>query len=247
WSARRENPWVRLSERLSAKPGVAAALAIFPLLLLTTPALALNTGPPNVANLPPDNAARKSYEGFEHDRGAGWATPFEVTFHTTGPITTEQRLRALKRFQLAVARQPGVEAVLGPASLLDRTAVLRRLTRQISSGGQQLTQLEHGLRRLLIGASALDRGLQQGAAGAHQLTNGLGQASRGSSQLAAGTRRGVPQTQRLSQGVSQTGHGAHQLSSASKRANSGSQKLLDALRTLTQSLVDQNRNSDRKL
>jgi len=54
---------------------------------------------------------------------AGWATPFEVTFHTTGPITTEQRLRALKRFQLAVARQPGVEAVLGPASLLDRTAV----------------------------------------------------------------------------------------------------------------------------
>src|SRR5439155_17964916 len=29
--------------------------------------------------------------------------------------------------------------------------------------------------------------------------------------------------------------------------NSGSQKLLDALRTLTQSLVDQNRNSDRKL
>ena len=33
-------------------------------------ALALNTGPPNVANLPPDNASRKSYEAFERDRGA---------------------------------------------------------------------------------------------------------------------------------------------------------------------------------
>jgi RND superfamily putative drug exporter len=52
WSARRENPWVRLSERLSSKPGAAAALAVFPLLLLSTPALALDTGPPNVENLP---------------------------------------------------------------------------------------------------------------------------------------------------------------------------------------------------
>src|SRR6185295_14020119 len=167
WHARRENPWVRLSERLSSKPGAAAALAIFPLLLLSTPALALDTGPPNVQNLPPNNASRKSYEAFERDRGAGWATPFEVTFHTSGPITTEQRLRELKRFQLAVARDPGVQAVLGPASLLDRTAVLRRLTRQIASGGQQLTQLERGLRRLLAGAGLLDRGVHAGAAGAH--------------------------------------------------------------------------------
>jgi RND superfamily putative drug exporter len=247
WSASRENPWVRLSERLSGKPGVAAALAIFPLLLLSAPALALDTGPPNVQNLPPDNSARKSYEGFERDRGAGWATPFEVTFHTTGPITTEQRLRALKRFQLQVARDPGVQAVLGPASLLDRTAVLRRLTRQIASGGQQLTQLERGLRRLLVGTGRLNQGLQAGAQGAHQLTNGLGQASRGSSQVAAGTSQAVPQTQRLSSGVSQTGQGAHRLSGASKRADKGSQRLLDALRTLTQSLVAQNRDSDTKL
>lgn len=247
WSARRENPWVRLSERMSSKPGVAAALAIFPLLLLTTPALALNTGPPNVQNLPPDNSARKSYEGFQRDRGAGWATPFEVTFHTTGPITTEQRLRALKRFQLQVAKDPGVEAVLGPASLLDRTAVLRRLTRQISSGGQQLTQLERGLRRLLVGAGLLDRGVHAGAAGAHQLSNGLGQASRGSSQIAAGTSQSVPQTQRLSSGVNQTGAGAQRLAGASTRADKGSQKLLDAIRTLNNSLQAQNRNSDTKL
>jgi RND superfamily putative drug exporter len=247
WSARRENPWVRLSERLSRKPGVAAALAIFPLLLLTTPALALDTGPPNVENLPPDNAARKSYEGFERDRGAGWATPFEVTFHTSGPITTEQRLRTLKRFQLAVAREPGVQAVLGPASLLDRTALLRRLTRQITTGGQQLTQLERGLRRLLVGTGRLNQGLQQGAQGAHALTAGLEQAANGSGQIAAGTSAAAPRTKQLAAGVGETGQGAHRLSKASRRANKGSKRLLDAIRTLTSSLVKQNRDSDRKL
>ncbi len=247
WSGRRENPWVRLSERLSAKPGVAAALAIFPLLLLSTPALALDTGPPNVANLPPDNASRKSYEAFERDRGAGWATPFEVSFHTRGPITTEQRLRALKRFQLEIAGQPGVEAVLGPASLLDRTAVLRRLTRQIASGGRQLTQLERGLERLLVGTGRLHRGLEQGSRGAHQLTAGLEQAATGSGQIASGTSAAAPRTKRLAAGVSQTGKGARRISKAARRAKRGSRRLLRALRTLTATLVDQNRDSDDKL
>jgi putative drug exporter of the RND superfamily len=247
WSSRGDNPWVRISERLSSKPGAAAMLAIFPLLLLSTPAIALNTGPPNVANLPPDNASRKSYEAFERDRGAGWATPFEVTFHTSGPITTEQRLKELKRFQLQVARQPGVQAVLGPASLLDRTAVLRRLTRQVATGGRQLSRLERGLRRLLVGTGRLSDGLAAGANGADALVGGLDRASAGSGRLARGTGAAVPQTQRLSKGVSQTGAGAHRIARASKRVNRGTRRLEDALKTLSSSLVDQNRTSDTKL
>ena len=133
-----ENPWVRLSQRALRKPGVAAFFVLLPLLALSAPALALDTGPPHVANLPPDDASRKSYEAFEKKRGAGWSTPFEVTFRTEGPITTTKRLRILKRFQERIAQEEGVEAVLGPAALLERTAVLRQLTRQISSGGRQL-------------------------------------------------------------------------------------------------------------
>jgi RND superfamily putative drug exporter len=247
WSARRENPWVRISERLSGRPAAAALLAIFPLLLLSTPALALNTGPPNVANLPPDNASRKSYEAFERDRGAGWATPFEVDFHTNGPITTEQRLRALKRFQVQIAREPGVQAVLGPASLLDRTAVLRRLTRQVATGGRQLTRLERGLRLLLFGTGRLTAGLSSGANGADALVGGLEQAASGSGRLARGTSAAVPQTQRLSQGVSETGAGAHRLARASKRVDRGTQRLKKALATLSASLVDENRHSDTRL
>ncbi len=76
--------WARLSERTLRHPAAAAGFVLLPLALLAAPALALNTGPPNVANLPPDNAARMSYESFERDRGAGWSTPYEVVFRTAG-------------------------------------------------------------------------------------------------------------------------------------------------------------------
>ncbi|MEX0993093.1 MAG: MMPL family transporter [Solirubrobacterales bacterium] len=233
WSSKRANPWVVFSERMSSKPGLAILLTLIPLALLSAPALALDTGPPNVANLPPDNDARKSYEAFERDRGAGWAAPYEVVFETKGPITTTKRLRALKKFQLQAATLPGVESVLGPASLLDRAAVLRQLTRQVSEGSGQLTRLERGLRRLLIGGNRLGRGLEQASAGSDQINRGVQGAAPGAHQLASG--------------VEATGQGAQQVKSASARASSGSKQLDDALQTLTDSLRDQDNNADSRL
>ncbi len=233
WSSDKANPWVILSERMSRKPGLAILLTLIPLGLLATPALALNTGPPNVANLPSDNPARQSYEAFENERGAGWAAPYEVIFRTKGPITTEKRLRRLKRFQLQAAAIPGVEAVLGPASLLDRTEILRQLTKQVGGGNKQLSRLERGLRRLLLGTKVLNRGLDSAAAGSQDLSRGLSQASAGSDQLAAG--------------VEAAGSGANQLSDSLARAASGSKQLDDAIDTLTDSLVSQNNDADSKL
>ena len=140
-----------------------------------------------------------------------------------------QRLRRLKRFQNDAARLPGIEAVLGPASLLERTAVLRRLTRQIASGGRQLVRLESGLERLLAATGRLNRGLEQGAAGADELNAGLGQAAAGSGEIAQGTEAAVPQTQQLADGVSRTGAGADRLSAAARRASKGSRELDDAI------------------
>ena len=247
WSARGENPWVRLSERVSRKPVVAVLLTTFPLLLLSAPALALDTGPPNVQNLPPDDASRKSFEAFQRDRGAGWATPFEVDFQTKGPITTEARLRRLKQFQQQAARLPEIEAVLGPASLLERTQVLRSLTRQIASGGRQLSRLENGLERLLFAQGRLSRGLDAGAAGAGALNNGLGQAAAGSEEIARGTSAAVPQTQRLSDGVSQTKAGSDRLKRATRRASSGARELQDAIDELSRIINEQNDNAESEL
>jgi RND superfamily putative drug exporter len=247
WSARRENPWVRLSERLSRKPGIAVLLATLPLLFLSAPALALDTGPPNVENLPPDNSARKSYEEFERDRGAGWATPFEVTFAGEGPMTTDRRLRRLKRFQLDVAKLEGVDAVLGPASLLDRTRILRQITRSVVTGRVQIERLERSLRRLVRGTARLDSGLEQAASGSESLANGLGQAAAGTGQLAGGTAAAVPQTQQLANGVQATGEGADRLAGASGRASSGARRLNSAIAELTRILTEQDRDFESKL
>jgi RND superfamily putative drug exporter len=247
WTARRENPWVRLSERLSSKPGIAVLLATLPLLFLSAPALALDTGPPNVENLPPDNSARKSYESFERDRGAGWATPFEVTFTGDGPMTTDRRLRRLKRFQMQAARQKGVEAVLGPASLLDRTRILRQITRSVVTGQVQIARLERSLRRLVRGQAKLDAGLEQASAGSQTLADGLGQAAAGSGQIAGGTAAAVPQTQQLANGVQQTSKGAGQLANASGRASSGAKRLDTAIDELTRVLTQEDSDFEAKL
>jgi RND superfamily putative drug exporter len=241
------NPWVRLAERALRKPGVAAFFVLLPLLVLSSPALALNTGPPNVANLPPDNASRKSYEAFERDRGAGWATPFEVDFHTAGPITTTGRLRTLQRFQEDVARLDGVEAVLGPAALLERTAVLRKITRSIVTGGNQLTRLERGLRQTRRGTGQLRNGLGEGASGADQLARGLGEAASGSERLNSGVHQATPQTKQLATGVAATSEGAKRIAHNLDRLRRGAHRLQVNIDELASSLTDENRNSDDQL
>jgi putative drug exporter of the RND superfamily len=242
-----ENPWVRISQRALRKPGVAAFFVLLPLLALSAPALALDTGPPHVANLPPDNASRKSYEAFEKERGAGWSTPFEVTFKTEGPITTTKRLEILKRFQEQAARQPGVDAVLGPAALLERTAVLRSLTRQISSGGEQVSRLERGLRLLLRGQDRLRNGLVTLSQGEDQLVQGLGQAADGSDQIASGVTAAAPQTKRLANGIQQTSDGAERIARNSRRARRGAQRLLDNMEELDKNLQDESSHADERL
>ena len=214
WPLRRPGSsaaWPQRAERMLRRPGVAALFVLLPLALLAAPAVALKTGPPNVANLPSGDSARKSYEAFERSRGAGWSTPYEVVFHANGPITTTQRLRALGRFQNRVAKLDGVEAVLGPAELLDRTAVLRQITRDVTSGQKQVKRLEGGLKRTRNGTGQLRNGLASGATGAGKLAAGLGQAAAGSQQLAQGATAAAPQTRRLADGVQQTKDGARQL------------------------------------
>ncbi len=248
WSSSGQNPWVRLSERVSRKPMAAVLLTTFPLLLLSAPAVALDTGPPNVENLPPDNASRKSFEAFQRDRGAGWATPFEVDFQTEGPITTEERLRRLKRFQNDAARLPGIEAVLGPASLLERTAVLRRLTRQIASGGRQLVRLESGLERLLAATGRLNRGLEQGAAGAGELNAGLGQGGRRLGPDRRGNEcRGAPDPGSSPTAFLGRVRAPSASSRAARRASKGSRELDDAIEELARVIVRQADDAESRL
>lgn len=245
--ARGASPWVAIAERALRRPGVAAFFVLVPLLLLAVPAIALNTGPPNVANLPPHDAARRSYEAFQRDRGAGWSAPFEVDFATRGPIATDAGLRALESFQRRVSRLAGVEAVLGPASLRDRADALRRVTRQALSASSPLVRLERGLRRTTHGAGALRDGLTSAAGGAQALAQGLGSAAAGSAQLAQGARGAAPSTHQLADGVARTGQAAHQLAGGLARLGPGTAKLQANLDELARSLTGEDRTSGAQL
>jgi putative drug exporter of the RND superfamily len=245
--ARGASPWVAIAERALRRPGAAAFFVALPLLLISVPALGLNTGAPNLANLPPDNPARESFERFQSLRGAGFAAPFEVDFRTRGPITTTERLRAIDAFQERVSRLPGVESVLGPAVLLDRARQLRSLTTQALGFGRLLTRLQNGLRGASDGTSTLRDGLAAGANGASQLVVGIDELAGGAGQLAAGAKRAAPATHRLAGGVAQASSGASRLHGALVRARPDVQKLVKNVNVLSDSLNEARRTAGARL
>ncbi len=240
--ARGASPWVAIAERALRRPAAAAFFVALPLLLLAAPAIGLSTGPPNLANLPPNNPARVSFERFQRLRGAGFAAPFEVDFHTPGPITTTPRLQALDAFQQRVSALPGVAAVLGPAVLLNSTRQLRRLTTQVVTFTSLLGRLQAGLQGASDGTAQLRDGLSAGANGASQLALGIGQLANGTGQLAAGAQQAAPATHALANGIGQASSGATRLHGALVRAQPDVQKLVKNVNVLSDSL-NQARNT----
>lgn len=241
------SPWVRIAERALRRPGVAAFFVLLPLVVMSVPVLALDTGPPHVANLPPGDDARRAYEAFEQRRGAGWATPFEVVFATAGPITTEARMAAISDFQRRAGALAGVAAVLGPAGLADRAELLRRTTRSALDTGSSLSLLERGLRRATGGAGTLRAGLVAGADGAGRLADGLERAARGADALSAGAQGARDPARRLADGVRRTGAGAGRLLEEVARAQPGVRRILRNLELLADSLRTADRDAQGKL
>ena len=110
------------------RPGLAAVLVAVPLMVLTAPALAFDTGAPGVGELSSSNHARRSTEAIDRAVGPGWEAPFVLVAETPdGPITTPRRLALLTRWQHRIASQPEVRAVIGPGQIVHAAAPLRAL------------------------------------------------------------------------------------------------------------------------
>ena len=87
-------------------------------LLLAAPALALKTGPFSIGQLPKDDPAREDAELIEESAGGGLEAPFVmVAVSPKRPITEEDTLDALDRWQTRLAHTPGVQSVIGPSQL----------------------------------------------------------------------------------------------------------------------------------
>ena len=217
-----------LPSRFRLRPALVAPLILLLMLALAAPSIALDTGPVDPRQLPPDNRARADYEQFERTLGPGWAASIEIgVVSGRGVIMDRRRLRLLEHWQKQVAKMPNVAMVLGPASLQAAAERVRRTP-------DQLRQLSTGLGTGAQEASRLGEGLAVAAAGVGQLRQGVGTAASGSSRLARGAREGRSGAQRLDEGtgklqagIQQGQVGAQRLQQGSATANVGAQRLTE--------------------
>ncbi len=203
------------------RPTVATVAIVVPLLLLSAPALAFNTGSPGVDELSPSSSAREDSEAISAAVGAGWQAPFILTIAAkNGPLTSRGRLALLSTTQRRIARLPGTEAVIGPAQIAAAARPLRTLGTELdprrSAAANQLTRL--GPR------------LGQASGAVSEIRGGLGEAAAGGALLAEGSGRAGEGAELLAGGLDQAQVGGEQATGALERLASGSEELAEGQR-----------------
>jgi RND superfamily putative drug exporter len=206
-----------------SRPLVATLLIGFIVLALAGPVLALKTGPPSAKQLPSSNPAREEAELIADAIGPGWDAPFVVVAVSNhGPITEADSLAALTRWQQRIAKDPGVQAVIGPAQIEERVQPLQESGNDLLAGRGELNP--DRMKRL---------GTKLGGAtnGVKQLREGLEKASAGAGLLATGSGRAGAGAEQLGGGIARVASGAEKAVGALNRLADGSGKLADGQRT----------------
>jgi len=222
-----------LAERLISHPAITVPLILVGMLALAAPAGALRMGPPDASELPASSPARIAVRMVERTIGPGWSAPFVIVASAEhGAITTDQRLRALMRWQEEIAREPDVAAVFGPASVTGARRELAEAHAALASAPKRLEGAQHGigglrsgLGRASDGVAALRRGLASAAAGARSLGGGAERADGGVERLAAQTGKAGDGAKRLASETGRAHAGATRLASATRRARAGARRL----------------------
>jgi RND superfamily putative drug exporter len=226
-----------------SRPRLAVALIGLLVLVLAAPALGLKTGPPSVEQLPASNSARQEAELVSDAVGPGYEAPFAlVAAAAEGPITSPRRLAALARWQRRIARDPGVQAVIGPAQVKRRAEPLRRSGEDLLAGRgdanpRRLRKLGRRLGSAVNGVGRLRSGLFKAAFGAGLLATGSGRAGEGARQLegglsraASGAKQAVGATERLADGSGKLAEGQREAQLGAFSVKGGSADLLASLR-----------------
>ncbi|HEX6780976.1 MAG TPA: MMPL family transporter [Solirubrobacterales bacterium] len=212
-----------LAEVALRRPVRAAALILVPLLLLALPALAFNTAAPGVDELSASSPARKDAETISRVAGPGWAAPFVlVAISPRGPITTRRHFVSLARWQGRVARQPGVDTVIGPAPIARASRSLRGLQRRLApdsaTGGAQLGGLGSRLVRASAGVARMRAGLAEASAGSGLLDTGSDRARAGAARLASTLRQSAARGRFAAESLRRLRRGAGRLDAGQREA-----------------------------
>jgi RND superfamily putative drug exporter len=218
-----------------SKPRLAAAVIGGLVLLLAAPAFALKTGPLSAEQLPTSNPARQDAERVGRVAGPGWDAPFVIVAAAEeGQITDEGRLAAIARAQRKIARDRGVQAVIGPGRIEKRVEPLqesgedllagrgeadpdrfRRLGNRLGDATDGVGQLRSGIEKASLGAGLLASGTGRAEEGAALLESGLARTAAGAADATGNTGRLADGSKRLTEGQQQALLGALSLQSES--------------------------------
>ena len=244
--------------RAVSRPVVAAALVLGVLLALSAPALALSMGAPDPRNLPASSPERIDMEHIAKSLGPGWTAPYEIVVATRGGrVTDPERLQKLDGWQGRLARERGVEAVMGPAPIARGARRIRGFERGLRDAQSQFARAKRDQRRLASGldrvdegvgelrggmalasdgARRLERGASNGREGAERVGDGLAMADRGATKLLAGLREARSGAARLASGGDRLGGGARRLKAGLAKARRASSDALPRIRELRDGL-----------
>ena len=204
---------------------------------LAVPAFALNSGPPDISQLPASSQARIAFQEVSRVMGPGWATPYNlIVVSETRPLTTPALLARLNRFELEIAKDNRVDSVTGPGVIASTSSQLSSFGPQLKHSAGisekskvQLRQLINGLGQAGAGSAQLQSGLAQASSGAHQLHGGSGQAQSGAGQLHAGLVQASGGSKQLRAGLSQAFAAAKQIRDGAGQLLTGSTQIASGL------------------
>ena len=226
-SAGRGDRLLGLAGGLIARPWIAIPLIVVPMLAIAAPASALRLGPPDPGQLPPSDPTRQGFEALRRAIGPGWAAPIAVVATARdGVISDPGRLAAISRWQDRVAREPGVAAVIGPASLQEAEGPLHTARRAYEAAPVKLASAQHGI-------ASLRSGLHHASEGVAELRAGLGSSASGATRIAAKTSEAQAGAARLETGLGRASAGAQRLSEGLERALGGADALVRGQRRLS--------------
>ena len=225
------------------RPVAAAILIGGVVLVLATPALGLKTGPPSTQQLPTDNTPRKEAELIGRAIGPGWEAPFIIVASTPeGTMTEPGRLAALSRWERRIARDPGVQDVIGPAQVAHQVEPLRHQGQQLIADKpngpvNRFRRLGHGLAQAEGGVKQIRSGFLRAASGAGLLGEGSGNAQTGALAIAAGLSNALAGGEHAVEAIGKINEGSKELSDGQGEAVTGTERLQGKLVLLHEELA----------
>jgi RND superfamily putative drug exporter len=231
------------ASRALRRPALAAALIALPLLALSAPALAFNTGSPGVDELSSGSPAREDAETIADAVGPGWQAPFLLTVAAEqGPITAPPRPARLAATQRRIEALLGVGTVIGPAAIAGAARPLRSLASKLSPGSaapSELATLGPRLNRASGAVSSLRGGIDDAATGAGLLATGSARAGDGAGLISDGLDRAAGGGERAQGALDRLASGTRRLAAGQRLAAATAYNISRGLGTVEPDLKSQ--------